>query len=342
MKEVEQTRDFFKNVPLEQDGKIYHSTGDKISDLGNVVAVPVVDEDGSDTTLLVDRRMFNRIVQDLDEQFSFKSGETNALKDIRTWLTEAEELCQNYNCIYGSGDCEPTNRPSPETIPQLKALQSEMFHYSNCVDEMFENQNPNMMLSVDTAHRLVRVAVNMQNILSEKLTVTRSYVRGAIVAMTSDQIIGKANKIPWHYPEDLRRFKQRTLNSAVIMGRETWESLNCKRLPGRRNIVIGRLSIRGEAEQYYTIREALDTCDNTDVWFIGGWKIYRDAMKYIDILDITFVPDKVEGKDVVRFPEVDWSKWEVIDDAIIGVSKNLVYRRIHSPLSIANCLIGGQ
>jgi len=59
-----------------------------------------------------------------------------------------------------------------------------------------------------------------------------------IVACTKDGIIGYNNKIPWHIPEDLKYFRNTTLNSIVIMGRKTFESLPNGYLKNRINIVI--------------------------------------------------------------------------------------------------------
>ena len=62
----------------------------------------------------------------------------------------------------------------------------------------------------------------------------------AIVAMSPERVIGLDGNLPWHYPVDLKRFRNVTLGTTVIMGRKTWESLNSKALPKRRNIVITR------------------------------------------------------------------------------------------------------
>jgi len=66
----------------------------------------------------------------------------------------------------------------------------------------------------------------------------------AIVAMTSERVIGKDNDLPWRLPEDLKMFKRTTAGHPVVMGRKTWDSLGkYKPLPGRQNIVITRDSI---------------------------------------------------------------------------------------------------
>lgn len=157
-----------------------------------------------------------------------------------------------------------------------------------------------------------------------------SPLRGAIVAMTRARVIGKDGKLPWHYPADLRRFKQRTMGCAVIMGRVTWESLGNKPLPGRRNIVISRAGVAG-VECYDSIATALKACGDQDVWFIGGAQIYQAAMGYVDLLDVTFVPDVVEGDDLVRFPRIDPQLWKIVEETTVAGDarlQNLIYRRV--------------
>lgn len=61
----------------------------------------------------------------------------------------------------------------------------------------------------------------------------------AIAAMSENRVIGAANKIPWHYPEDFKWFKKMTLGSTVVMGRKTFESLG-KPLPNRKNLILTR------------------------------------------------------------------------------------------------------
>lgn len=158
-------------------------------------------------------------------------------------------------------------------------------------------------------------------------------LRGAIVAMTRDRVIGKGGKLPWHYPEDLKRFKQRTMGCAVIMGRVTWDSLNRKPLPGRRNIVISRSDVAG-VECHNGVAAALEACGEKDAWVIGGAQIYQAAMGHIDLLDVTFVPDVVNGNDLVRFPEIDSNLWRVANKEKLPGENELVsisYHRATDP-----------
>jgi len=130
-------------------------------------------------------------------------------------------------------------------------------------------------------------------------------MRGILVAVSPEGIIGKDNTIPWHYSADLKRFKRLTTGNTIIMGRKTWESLPIKPLPNRRNIVITRSSIK-DIECFQSIDDALQTCKG-DVWFIGGAGIYQEAMQKADIIDMTLVPDSVSGEDCIYFPTIDKS-----------------------------------
>ena len=135
-------------------------------------------------------------------------------------------------------------------------------------------------------------------------------MKGILVAVSPEGIIGKDNSIPWHYSADLKRFKRLTTGNTVIMGRKTWESLPIKPLPNRRNIVITRSSIE-EIDCFQSIDDALQTCEG-DVWFIGGAGIYEEAMKKADLIDMTLVPDNITGKNCIYFPEIgnEWKEGE--------------------------------
>ena len=116
------------------------------------------------------------------------------------------------------------------------------------------------------------------------------------------------------------------MGDAVVMGRVTYESIG-KALPGRTNIVLASKSIAMEASasgageatslcRTQNIETALaiasDEAHGKAVWFIGGARLYAEAMPLVDMLDVTIVPDVVEdGPDVVKAPEIDASIWRV-------------------------------
>ena len=154
-------------------------------------------------------------------------------------------------------------------------------------------------------------------------------LRGAFVAMTRDRVIGVDGGLPWHYSEDLKRFKARTMGCVMVMGRKTWESIGSKPLPGRRNIVVSRRPVDG-AECYISPRAALDACAGEDTWVIGGGQIYRETLDWVEVLDVTWVPDIIDDPDAVRFPEIDPDTWEETHREPVGDNGliNVIYRRI--------------
>ena len=79
-----------------------------------------------------------------------------------------------------------------------------------------------------------------------------------IWAQDSSGGIGINNKLPWHFSEDLQKFKSLTLNSTIVMGRKTWESLKIKPLPKRKNIVLSSKKIN-DVECYKSIEELMNS-----------------------------------------------------------------------------------
>jgi dihydrofolate reductase len=131
-----------------------------------------------------------------------------------------------------------------------------------------------------------------------------------IAAVSPEGVIGLHGTIPWRHPGDMRRFARVTRGGTVIMGRLTWESMNRRPLPHRRNIVITRGGDVGEIEHYPDVVSALAQVTDGDVWFIGGRRIYEEAMPYCDVIDLTYVPEHVTDPEAVKFPPIDEAAWE--------------------------------
>lgn len=121
----------------------------------------------------------------------------------------------------------------------------------------------------------------------------------AIVAMTKDRVIGLDGKIPWDVKEDLSLFKKKTINNVVIMGRKTYESIG-KPLPNRINIVISsdKGYKAGDAVVCNSIEQGLEFAKkiiNKDIYIIGGSTIYRQCMKYIDKICVSYIKKDYKG-----------------------------------------------
>lgn len=138
-----------------------------------------------------------------------------------------------------------------------------------------------------------------------------------IVAISREnRAIGKDGKIPWHLPEDLKKFKARTQHHTIIMGRKTYESIG-KPLPKRRNIVVSRTMKKPEGvelELVASLDEALKLCSTDEENFIiGGAEIYAQTMNSIDRIYLTTVDRVVEGD--AFYPEVP-SDFRVIHEEL--------------------------
>jgi len=139
--------------------------------------------------------------------------------------------------------------------------------------------------------------------------------------------IGYKGQLPWHIPEDLQNFKKLTLNSTILMGRKTWESLPIKPLPKRRNIVLTRKK-KLEVESYQSIEECLTKLknDNTDkLYIIGGSKIYNSFIDKADQLHITLIDEKTKNIDTIFPLTIDQfkKKFEKINEN--KLTKNVTY-----------------
>ncbi len=123
-----------------------------------------------------------------------------------------------------------------------------------------------------------------------------------MVAVAKNNAIGKGGKLPWHYPADLKFFKQTTTGNAVVMGMNTWRSIG-RPLPNRLNIVLSRSAQIDQAENLIFLRsekEALDLSRylNCDMYVIGGSKTFAEFAVKIDGWIVTRVPVEVNDADV--------------------------------------------
>ena len=132
----------------------------------------------------------------------------------------------------------------------------------------------------------------------------------AVVAHDKNRLIGGNGKILWHLPEDLKNFKKLTLNSVVIMGRKTFESIG-KPLPKRLNVVLTKdKDFRpNNCIVYDDIREVIrDFAEEYQVFVIGGGEIYKKLIGLAVKIELTLIKKDFEGD--AFFPEID-SNWTV-------------------------------
>lgn len=145
-----------------------------------------------------------------------------------------------------------------------------------------------------------------------------------IVAVADDWAIGRDGDMPWHISEDMKFFKAKTMGGSLIMGRRTWESIGCKPLPGRENIVVSsRLAAEGlgyenaegsstSAVAAESLERALEIASRPDVFVMGGGMIYRQAIDIADRMFVTHVHTLVPDADTF-FPVIDPEVWQLYE-----------------------------
>ena len=134
-----------------------------------------------------------------------------------------------------------------------------------------------------------------------------------IAAVSKDKVIGKQGGIPWKIKEDLSFFKEKTLNSPIIMGRATYESIG-RPLPNRLNIVMTRSVKNTEGVTEVTsVEKAIEAAsinrDSSRVYIIGGENIYKEFLPIAHRMIITEVDLYIKDGDTF-FPEWNISEWK--------------------------------
>lgn len=122
-----------------------------------------------------------------------------------------------------------------------------------------------------------------------------------IVAIAKNFAIGKDGSLPWHYPSDLKFFKETTVGNAVVMGFHTWESIG-KPLPKRLNIVLSRTATLENRSDVLLLRSkaevlALSKYLKGDLFIIGGANTYENFADVIEKWIVTQVSVEVEDAD---------------------------------------------
>ena len=133
----------------------------------------------------------------------------------------------------------------------------------------------------------------------------------AIVAMSRNRAIGLNGKIPWHLPEDLRWFKERTLGGALIMGRKTYDSIG-RPLPGRKTYVVSRTADIAGVEMIRDLNSFDFQSIETPVYVVGGSEIYAQLLPRCTDLYVTQLLTDAEGDTFMPPFEQDFPKVSVI------------------------------
>ncbi len=153
-----------------------------------------------------------------------------------------------------------------------------------------------------------------------------------VVAVAENGVIGKDGSLPWHYPDDLKRFKRLTMGHPVIVGRQTFEDIYERLdgpLPGRTNIVLSRHGSTLPADVVHA--DSLATAysiaaeQETVAFVIGGASVYEATLPVADRLELTEIKQSYEGDTL--FPT--WPLGEQWQETATDERAELRFRTLH-------------
>jgi len=123
-----------------------------------------------------------------------------------------------------------------------------------------------------------------------------------IAAIGKNNELGKNNDLIWRFKEDMKFFRNTTLNKPILMGRKTYESLP-KLLPNRRHIVLTKnkkLSFPKEVIVVNSKNEFLEKYEKIfeEVFVIGGFSIYSMFLDNAHEMYLTEIDSACNDADV--------------------------------------------
>lgn len=137
----------------------------------------------------------------------------------------------------------------------------------------------------------------------------------AIVAVDNNWGIGFNGELLERIPDDLKRFKQLTDDSTVVMGRKTWDSLPKKPLPNRFNIIVTSQEVDDndidiKHSSVEEVKAFLELDLGIPVFIIGGGMIYHELLPYCQEVYVTKILKDHDNVDTY-FPNLDeMEEWE--------------------------------
>ena len=147
---------------------------------------------------------------------------------------------------------------------------------------------------------------------------------GLIVARSKNNVIGKDGMIPWSIEGEQSQFKELTTNNTIIMGRKTYEDIGHP-LPNRKNIVISRATNYDDVVTVDSLEKAIELSEG-NIYIIGGYNLFKEAIPMVDIMFITEVNLNIENGDVF-FPDFDEDEFDIKTLEENSKYKRLIYTR---------------
>ena len=144
-----------------------------------------------------------------------------------------------------------------------------------------------------------------------------------IAAAGEENELGLNGDLPWHLPNDFKRFKTLTMGHPMIMGRKTFDTFP-KPLPGREHIIVTRDTSYAadfpNCTVVHSLEDAIAAAGNAQkIFIIGGGEIYRQGLPFATGVELTRVHGKFPAD--THFPVLEPSQWECIASDLQAVDE---------------------
>lgn len=135
-----------------------------------------------------------------------------------------------------------------------------------------------------------------------------------IWAQDDNGLIGKNDVLPWHLPNDLQFFKEKTLNQIIVMGRTTFEGMNKRVLPNRKTIILTRDTqyCADNVDVCHSVEEIVERSKKETIYIVGGSSVYAQFVPVADVLLQTVIHDTFDGD--TYFPSIDFSNYTLVEE----------------------------
>jgi dihydrofolate reductase len=151
--------------------------------------------------------------------------------------------------------------------------------------------------------------------------------------MTRDRVIGRDNAMPWHLPDDLKRFKALTMGKPMLMGRKTFESIG-KPLPGRTSLVMTR-DPNWRAEGVIVVHSLDDAIaragEVAEISVVGGADVFRLALPIAQRIYLTTLHASIPGDTF--FPPIEPAQWRELERSEHPVDERHAYAMTFATLA---------
>lgn len=166
-----------------------------------------------------------------------------------------------------------------------------------------------------------------------------------IAAVTHNMGLGYRNQLPWRkFPVDMKWFRQQTTDQTVIMGRQTWESMNSRPLPNRHNIVLSRRADQLKSDQenvkfMTSLDQALTNISTEKAFVIGGSQLYQEAINHPDCQSLMITHTNIKLPADVFFPRISQDHFLVKEVHKKGIKGKLTPVDAEEPIEVGYQMI---